>query len=224
MTRTDRFKHFLICIALIIALTFVWHAAHAQAPPSVTFGTSVTNAAGSLNTTLTWSTTPAATSCAASGHTSWSGAKAASGTLALPALTLSGTYSLTLNCTWPSDSTTTVTWVAPTANTDGGALAKCAAGVTSGPCLAGFRVFRRFDNSDLSSGAEVTPVNDPGATSRTYTGLVVGTHYFGVEAMNADGVPSVMSNTISRVIAGAVTRSAGVTLTVNPKPNPPVMQ
>jgi hypothetical protein len=204
----------LICFAGI---------ATAQTPPTVTFGASVTNAAGSLTTTLTWSTTPAATSCTASGHTSWTGTKAASGTQTLPAITLSGTYSLTLNCTWPGDNTTTITWIAPTQNTDGSALSKCPTGTTSGTCLAGFRLYRRVNSTDFT-GAEMTQVDDPNATSKLFTGLVVGTHNFVAEAFNANGTASDLSAVTSRVIAASVTRSAGVTLTVNPKPNPPVLQ
>lgn len=208
-------------VLLAILLLGIFTPAFAQTEPSVTFGASVTNAAGSLSTRLTWSTTPAANSCTASGHPSWTGTKAASGAVDLPPITLSGTYSLTLNCTFAGDSTATLTWVAPTQNTDGSALAKCAVPVpSSGSCLAGYRFYRRLNNPDLSTNAEVTPALDnPNATTRAFTGLVAGTHYFAMEAVNADGVPSVLSNTASKVITGSSTKSAGVTLTVNPKPN-----
>lgn len=187
---------------------------------TVTLTPSVTSGNGSLTTTLTWSTTPAAQSCTASGHASWTGTKAASGTQALPPITLSGTYNLTLACTWPGVSTATVSWTAPTTNTDGTALAKCASATSTGPCLASFQVYRRVGNADLSTGAEVTPVNDPNATSRAYTGLGAGTHYFGVEAVNGNGIPSAMSNVASKVITASVSRTESVTVTVNPKPSP----
>jgi hypothetical protein len=183
----------------------------------VTFGASVTNANGSLSTTVSWSTTPAAQSCTASGHASWTGTKAASGSLALPVITLSGTYPLTLNCSWAGDTTATVNWTRPTTNTDGSALAVCAAGVTSGPCLAGYRVFRRVGSTDMN-GAEMTPVAGGATASRAFTGLGAGVHNFGVEAVNADGVPSVMSNIAAKTITTGGSRSASVTLTVNPKP------
>jgi hypothetical protein len=136
---------------------------------------------------------------------------------------LPGTYSLTLNCIWPGDNTTTITWIAPTQNTDGSALSKCPAGTTSGTCLAGFRLYRRVNSTDFT-GAEMTQVDDPNATSKLFTGLVVGTHNFVAEAFNANGTASDLSAVTSRVIAASVTRRAGVTLTVNPKPNPPVLQ
>jgi hypothetical protein len=205
----------LLLACLFLAAT----PAFAQTDPSVTFGASVTNANGSLTTTLTWSTTPAANSCTASGHSSWTGQKAASGSLALPAITLSGSYSLTLNCTWPGDSTATVRWTPPTQNTDGSALAKCASqAVTSGPCLLRYRVLR----SDSQAGAneESRVVDDRNAVQYAWTGLPIGTHWFTVAVSNANNVESDLAMPrVSKVITGSITRNAGVTLTVNPKPS-----
>lgn len=197
--------------------------AFAQVAPSVTFGASVTNANGSLSTTLNWSTTPAATSCAASGHTSWTGTKAASGSLALPAITLSGTYNLTLNCSWPGDSQAIVSWTRPVTNTDGSVLALCTIPVPStGACLAGYRVYKSTAASMVSPEAQV--LNNPSALTHTWTGISPsGTYYFAVEVFNASGVPSDLSNVASKIITSTVTKNAGVTLTVNPKPSAPVM-
>lgn len=187
---------------------------------TVTLTPSVTSGNGSLSTRLTWATTPAASSCSASGHTSWTGAKAASGAQDLPPITLSGSYTLTLACTWPGETTATVNWIAPTQNTDGSSLAKCTAPSPNGSCLAGFRVFRRVGTNDMN-GAEMTPVDNPNATSLSFPGLVAGTHYFGVEAVNGSGTPSAMSNISSKVITATASRTASVTVTVNPKPSPP---
>lgn len=210
-------KLLLACVLLACAPAF------AQTNPSVTFGASVTNANGSLTTTLTWSTTPAATSCTASGHSSWTGTKAASGSLALPAITLSGTYNLTLNCTWPGDARAVISWTRPTQNTDGSALALCAVPVpSSGGCLAGYRVYKSTAANMASPEAQV--VNTPSALTHTWNNIdPAGTYYFAVEVFNANGVPSELSNIASKVITASVTRNAGVTLTVNPKPMPPVM-
>lgn len=192
----------LLCFAAVFSV------AHAQVPPSMTFTSSVTNAAGSLTTTLTWSTTPAATSCIASGNPAWTGEQGGSGTKPLPTITLSGSYALKLDCSWAGDNTATLTWVIPTTNTDGSALTN----------LAGFQVFRRLNNADLNGG-EMTPLTDPKATTYTFKNLLAGTHYFGVQAVNADGVPSAMSNEVNKVISGTQSQSASVTLTVNPKPS-----
>lgn len=207
-------KRLLLACVLLAACPL----AMAQTEPSITFGASVTNANGSLSTTLTWSTTPAANSCTASGHASWSGQKAASGTEDLPPITLSGSYTLTLNCTWPGDTTTTVRWTAPTANTDGSALAKCASQtVTSGACLLKFKVLRADSSTGTNQTSQV--VNDRNATQFAWTGLPVGTHWFTVTAINANGVEGdVALPRVSKTITGSVMKSAGVTLTVNPKP------
>lgn len=190
--------------------------ANAQTEPSVTFGASVTNAAGSLSTRVTWSTTPAATSCTAAGHPSWTGTKAASGTADLPAITMSGTYTLTLACSFPADSAARLSWTAPVTNTDGTALAKCASQTATGPCLRSFSVHR-----GTSPTALTTPVivDDRNATSYTVTNLPAGTHYFAVRARNGDGTESALSDVGSKVIGSSQAANASVRLTVNPLPN-----
>ena len=50
---------------------------------TVTLTPSVTSGAGSISTTLTWSTNPVAASCSAAGHASWTGAKGPSGSATL---------------------------------------------------------------------------------------------------------------------------------------------
>jgi hypothetical protein len=201
-----------VLLVMLIGL----HVSMAQAQPAVTFGASVTSAAGELTTRLTWSTTPTAASCTAAGHPSWTGSKAASGALDLPAITLSGTYSLTLSCTWPGDSQARLTWTAPTTNTDGGALAKCASQTATGPCLRSFIVHRGLSAGTLS---DARAVDDRNAVAYTWTGLAAGTHFFAVEAVNGDGVRSEPSTVVSKVISATQTRNESVTLTVNPKPN-----
>lgn len=190
--------------------------------PVLTVTPSVTSGNGSLSTRLTWSTAPAAASCVASGHTSWTGAKPSSGAADLPPITMSGTYNLTLVCTWPGDTTATVKWTAPTTNTDGTALAKCPTADTTGACLAYFNVYRRVGSADVSTG-EVTPVRDPNAVLLAKPNLVTGVHYFGVEAVNGNGVPSVLSNVGSKTITATATRTESVTVTVNPKPSAAVI-
>ncbi len=131
----------------------------------------------------------------------------------------SGTYTLTLSCAWPSDNAALVKWTAPITNTDGSALAKCASATSTGPCLAKFQVYRST-NSALNS-PEMTPVNDPNATSLQYSNLSVNTHYFAVEAINGDGIPAALSQPLaSKVIASTQSVTRTVTITVNPKPSP----
>lgn len=202
----------------LFALATLLLASGAALAQTVTLTPSVTSGNGSLTTKLTWSTQPAAASCSASGHASWSGTKAASGSVDLPAITSSGTYTLTLSCDWPVDNTATVTWVAPTTHTDGAPLLKCASADSTGDCLAYFNVYRST-NSRLE-GAEVVPVRDPNATTWTSRALPASTQYFGVEVVLGTGVPADMSNIASKVISAAATRSQSVTVTVNPKASP----
>lgn len=212
------FRIMFAVVALLMLVGLFSPQAHAQTEPSVTFGASVTNAAGSLSTRLTWSTTPEATSCTASGHPSWTGLKAPGGSADLPAITLSGTYTLTLACTWPGDTQARLAWVAPTQNTDGSALAKCASQTATGACLRSFTVHRGASATALTDSRAV---DDRNATAYTWTGLAAGTHFFGVRAVNGDGTTSDLSNTASKVITATQTRNSAVTLTVNPLPSAP---
>jgi hypothetical protein len=208
---------FWLLITILLCLGFGLEA-RAQ---TVTFTPSQTVGAGSISTTLTWSSAPAGAQCVASGHASWTGSKAASGSLALPVITLSGTYTLSLACTWPGGSTATVNWTQPTTNTDGTALARCATATTTGPCLASFNVYRGATPAEVGTG-EMTPVRNPAAVSYVWPDLAPGTHCFAVEAVNGDGVPSLISNITNpcKTLAApqSVTRTA--TITVNPKPGP----
>jgi hypothetical protein len=204
-----------------LLLAAVLPASAAAPEPTVTFGASVTNGNGTLTTRLTWSTSPAAASCTASGAEDWNGAKPAAGELDLPAITLSGTYTLTLACTWPADTSARLSWEAPTQYTDGGALAKCASQADTGSCLHSFRVYHGVGASAPLD--DVRLVNDRNATAYEWTGLPVGTHRFAVTAITGDGVESDKSAIGVKVIGSDVTRSSGVTLTVNPVPKAPVL-
>lgn len=205
-----------------LLLAAVLPASAGQAPePTVTFGASVTNGNGTLATRLTWSTSPAAASCQASGAPSWTGTKPAAGELDLPPITMSGTYTLTLACTWPADTSARLSWTAPTQFTDGGTLAKCTSQSSTGPCLHSYRVYHGVgENAPLD---DVRLVNDRNATAYEWTDLPVGTHRFAVTAITGAGVESDKSAIGVKVIGADVTRSSGVTLTVNPVPEAPVL-
>jgi hypothetical protein len=83
--------------------------------------------------------------------------------------------------------TAAVSWVAPTQNTDDTALTD----------LASFRVvYGRADNA-LD---QVSVVNNPGATAHTVTNLASGQWFFAVQAVNAQGIESVVSNVATKTI------------------------
>lgn len=199
-------------LALVLLL-----AAGSLSAQTLTFTAQTTTGAGSVVPVLTWSTTPVATSCTASGDTAWTGSKAVSGTQTLAAITSSKTY--TLSCTWPGDTQARLAWVAPTTNTDGSALAKCASQtVTDQPCLKSYVVSRGASATAL---ADSRNVDNRDALGFTWTGLAVGTHFFGVKAVTAQGVQSEVSNVVSKVISAPASVNRNVAITVNPQPNAP---
>ena len=80
-----------------------------------------------------------------------------------------------------STGSATVTWIAPTTNTDGSQLAN----------LASYRIQygRASDTLDQSA-----PVSNPGLTSYTVENLSQGTWYFAIVAVNSAGTESDLSN------------------------------
>lgn len=194
-------------VALIAFLGAAAIASAAEPAPSINFSSSVTNADGTLSTNLTWSTSPAATSCEASGHPVWTGAKEPVGVAELPPITTSGTYTLTLACTWKADASARLTWEAPTQYTDGTPIPPEA--------LGPYRVFQGTAPDSLQGVEEVAGL------STVREGLAPGTHYFAVAAVTTTGVQSELSAVGSKVIAEGASRTQSVTITVNPKPSAP---
>lgn len=191
-----------------IALFVFASAVNAQTAGVV--NVTVTPASGNspLAQSVTWSTTPVATSCVASGG--WSGNKAASGTAALPAVTDDTSYTLT--CAWPGAAgSALITWSAPSTNTDGTALTN----------LASYKIVYGTSSTNLSQSLAVS---NPGMLSGTVNNLTGGTTYFfAVRAVNALGTESGNSNVTSKAIVGGTppTASKTVTVTVNKVPSPP---
>jgi len=188
----------------VAGFIFAAGVAQAQTAGTVTLTANRTSATGSFAPVLTWSTNPVAASCAASGG--WSGTKAVSGTQTLPAISASTNYTLT--CTWANGSTS-VSWVAPTTNTDGSALVN----------LAGFRVYYGTSSTSLTNSMLIDDVT---RRSATISPLTPGTWYFAVRAFNTSNVESDTSNVASKAITGATAaRTVNITITgTTPPPNP----
>jgi len=121
----------------------------------------------------------------------------------LPPITATRSYALT--CTWPGDTTATIRWTAPTTNTDGSALAKCASQTEVGSCLRSFIVLR--GSSSTNVGSDGRAVNDRNATSYAWTGLTPGTHWFSVVAVNGNDLQSDQATPRSKVITAASTQT-----------------
>jgi hypothetical protein len=198
------FRRICLLPSTICALALVAMAAPAGAQTlDYSVQTSTTDGR-SIVPRLAWSTTPAAQSCTASGATDWTGTKAASGTVTLAAITATRSY--TISCTWPGDTSATISWTAPTTNTDGSALAKCASQTEVGSCLRSYLVARGSNSSNV--GSDSRAVADRNATSYTWTGLSVGTHWFAVVALNGNDIMSAQSTPpVSKVITAGSTQT-----------------
>src|SRR5678815_2204382 len=86
--KMHRLSNAFRALPLLLLGTF----AHAQTAGTITFTANKTSATGSLTPVLTWSTTPVASSCTASG--AWSGTKFASGSQTLATITTSKSYTV----------------------------------------------------------------------------------------------------------------------------------
>jgi hypothetical protein len=182
--------------ALLIVLFLAAGAVQAQTAGTVTLRANATSATGSMVPVLSWSTSPRATACTASGG--WSGTKAASGTQTLPTIRASTNYTLT--CTW-SKGSARVRWTAPTTNTNGTPLNN----------LAAFRVYYGTSRGSLT---QISEVNDISSSTTTISGLSPATWFFKVRAVNANQVESADSNVTSKVISGAsAARTVSISIT-----------
>jgi hypothetical protein len=176
--------------------------AHAQTAGVVTLTARETSAQTSMTPVLTWSTSPTAQSCLASGG--WSGSRAVSGTETLPNINASTSYTLT--CTW-SEGTATVSWTTPTTNTDGSDLLD----------LAGFHVAYGTSSDMLTN---VASVDDNTRTSYTVQSLTPGTWYLAVRAFNTQGIESDDSNIAQKQVVGAgAANTVQITITDAPPPS-----
>jgi hypothetical protein len=101
-------------------------------------------------------------------------------TASLPAFTITVTQS-------SATGTATLSWSAPTQNSDGSSLTN----------LAGYRVYHGTSSSSLTDVVDV-----PGAavTSYTWNQLASGTHYFAVSAYASTGAESTQSAVVSKTI------------------------
>jgi len=98
----------------------------------------------------------------------------------------------------------TVSWTAPTTNTDGSALTD----------LSGYKIYYGTASATYSHYIDVANV-----TSYTVSGLTSGTYYFVVTAYDTEGYESVYSNEVSRNVSATtytITGSAGSGGSISP--------
>jgi trimeric autotransporter adhesin len=158
--------------------------------PTVTLSASPTSVSAGGSSTLTWVSTNA-TACTASGG--WSGSLAISGSRSTGALSASTTY--TLSCSGAGGvsaqsatvtvapattaGTVSLSWTAPTANTDGSPVT-----------LSGYTIYYGTSASALTESVVISGASN---TSYEVSGLASGTWYFAVAADAADGQVSAPS-------------------------------
>lgn len=149
------------------------------------------NSDSTLTPTLTWQTTPEATSCTASGDAAWEGTKAGSGSETLAPFPTTSPKAYALLCQWPGDAQALITWTAPTENTDGTALTN----------LAGYRVHWGQAATEL---IHTMQLDNPGLLAYTVEGLTPGTWFFAVRAFTTQGAESALSNIVSKTTSEGV--------------------
>lgn len=147
---------------------------------------------------LTWTTTPAATSCTAGGG--WSGSKSAGGTQLLAAVSVTTSYSLT--CNWPGVTRAIVAWTAPTTNTDGSPLTN----------LQGYRVM--YGRTNTEAGLDTSVYTENLLTTWTSPDLAPGQWYFGVKAYNSLGLESALSNVAGKNTTAAASETRNLELAI----------
>lgn len=208
---TDTFsKLTLAALGLLTFLVFSFIATAVHAAPTVSLTATPTTGISPLNVTLTWSSTESQ-SCVATGG--WSGTKAVSGTETVTGLTASRTFTLTCGA---STGSATLTWEAPTQNTDGSPIATTGTGA-----LAGFEVFHATTSAGVNTATPIV-LSNPAARTYTITGIPAGSRFYRAKAFNAAAVRSDFSGEVSNVVV-LPSAAANASVTVNVKPNPPVL-
>jgi hypothetical protein len=94
----------------------------------------------------------------------------------------------TINVTATANGSATLSWTAPTSNTDDSALTN----------LAGYQVLYGQSSSELD---QLIELSNPSLSTFVVDNLTSGTWYFAVIAVNATGVASVLSNVTSKTIS-----------------------
>jgi hypothetical protein len=97
-----------------------------------------------------------------------------------------GAFSITVNQL--SLGNATLSWQAPTQNTDGSTLSN----------LAGYRIYYGTSSAALT---QTIQISNPGLNTYFIEGLSPATYYFAVKAYTASGAESTNSNVASKVIA-----------------------
>ncbi len=186
-------------ILLLLALV----GSHVLQAQEIIFTAETTTGIESVTPVLTWDTIPLADDCTASGD--WSGAKGGAGMETLAPISQGATYNL--QCDW-LDVTATLSWTAPTQNTDG----------TPYTDPKGFRIY--YGMTQGGSYDNIVDIQDPNAVSHVVGLLGSGVWFFVSTAYNLNDVESNFSNEVMKIL-GLSGKTESIGITVNPRPSPP---
>ena len=177
-----------------------------QTVPSVVFNVTTNGLISPVTPTVTWSSDKASRCFATSSpvDNKWNGEVALNGTTAVGPITKSTIYSI--SCSSANDTTATLTWTAPTLNTDETELTD----------LAGFKVYEIIDGKQVLT-------SDVGRVYNTLPviNLSSGNHTFYVTAYNTSGIESSPSNAASKTIYASAFETKSSTVNVTKKTAPP---
>lgn len=134
--------------------------------------------------------TPSSAASSSTSTTSSSSSSSASSSTS----TGSSSSSAPSSTTTPAAKSVTLSWSAPTKNSDGTPLTACATGA-SGDCLAGYTLHYGTSSQDLIGEIQIT---DPTSTSYVLsdTTFPAGTYYFTISAYNGMQGSSPMSSEV----------------------------
>ncbi len=96
-------------------------------------------------------------------------------------------FSITVRASGSGSGSATLSWTAPTRNSDGSTLSN----------LAGYRIVYGTSSSALDRTIQV---NNPGLTTYVVQNLTPGTYYFAVRSYSSTGVESSNSSVASKTI------------------------
>ncbi len=172
---------------------------------------SATTGGPTITPRLTWSTSPVATSCTATGGSSgWAGVKGPSGVQTLTAISQSETY--TLVCSWPStNGSIPLSWTPPDKFSDGNPLDPA----------TDLKWYLIHYGASATTMTQSRRVEQPTASSASLTDVAVGTYFICVRAVGLDDRLSDCSNTIQKTATASgqtIQRTAGLVFV---KPNAP---
>ena len=172
---------------------------------------SATTGGPTITPRLTWSTSPVATSCTATGGSSgWAGVKGPSGVQTLTAISQSETY--TLVCSWPStNGTVQLSWTPPNKFSDGADLTPA----------EDLKWYLAHFGATATTMTQSRRIEQPAASSADLTDIPLGTYFICVRAVGVDDRLSDCSNTVQKSTTSSgqtIQRTAGLVFV---KPNAP---